>query len=86
LIPREVLANINTKVIFGIELHSERQAIIESASQDLTSDERLIASLDKGEAIVTSNFLSFAMPMKVLLEERKAKPLERKSFAGVKLS
>jgi len=86
LIPREVLANINTKVIFGIELHSERQAIIESAAQDLSSDERLIASLDKGEAIITSNFLSFAMPVKVLFEERKAIAQEKRNFVGVKFS
>src|SRR3989344_8547333 len=84
LIPREVLANINTKVIFGIELHSERQAIIESAAQDLSSDERLIASLDKGEAIITSNFLSFAMPVKVLFEERKAIAQEKRNFVGGK--
>ncbi|MBW3019157.1 ATP-binding protein [Candidatus Woesearchaeota archaeon] len=65
LIPRQVLANINTKIILGIELKPERQAIIESAAQDLSDDERMIASLDKGEAIITSNFLSFAMPVKI---------------------
>ena len=84
LIPREVLANINTKVIFGTELRAERQAIIESASQDLSSDDRLIASLDKGEAIVTSNFLSFAMPIKAFFEEKKT-VIEKKGFPGVKL-
>ena len=86
LIPREVLANINTKIILGIELKPERQAIIESAAQDLSSDDRMIASLDKGEAIVTSNFLSFAMPVKVLHEEYVVKPKVRQSFGGLKLS
>ncbi|MEM3154033.1 MAG: ATP-binding protein [Candidatus Woesearchaeota archaeon] len=86
LIPREVLANINTKIILGIELKPERQAIIESAAQDLSSDERMIASLDKGEAIVTSNFLSFAMPIKVRHEEHKAAAKPRQSFGGLKLS
>jgi hypothetical protein len=86
LIPREILANINTKIILGIELKPERQAIIESAAQDLSSDERMIASLDKGEAIVTSNFLSFAMPIKILHEEYVAKPRVRQSFGGLKLS
>lgn len=84
LIPREVLANINTKIIFGTELRAERQAIIESAAQDLSCDERLIASLDKGEAIVTSNFLSFAMPIKAFFEEKK-NSMERKAFPGVRL-
>ncbi len=86
LIPREVLANINTKIILGIELKPERQAIIESAAQDLSSDDRMIASLDKGEAIVTSNFLSFAMPIRVPHEERKTAVTSRQSFGGLKLS
>ncbi len=87
LIPREVLANMNTKIILGIELKPERQAIIESAAQDLSSDDRMIASLDKGEAIVTSNFLSFAMPITVPPEEeRKTSEKPRQSFGGMKLS
>ncbi len=69
LIPRDILANINTKIIFGIELRPERQAIMESAAQDLSSDDRTIASLDLGEAIVSSNFLSFAMPVKVVQKD-----------------
>lgn len=65
LIPKELLANMNTKIILGIEMASERQAIIESASQDLGSDSRMIASLNKGEAIVTSTFLPVALPISV---------------------
>jgi hypothetical protein len=75
LIPRQVLANMNTKIILGIELKPERQAIIESAAQDLSDDDRMIASLDKGEAIITSNFLSFAMPVKIpYKQEQQEKP------------
>ena len=85
LIPREVLANINTKIILGIELKPERQAIIESAAQDLSSDDRMIASLDKGEAIVTSNFLSFAMPIRIMHEEHKTAVKPRQSFSGLRL-
>lgn len=65
LIPREILANMNTKIILGIEMAAERQAIIESAAQDLSQDGRNIASLDKGEAIITSNFARFATPIKI---------------------
>jgi uncharacterized protein len=67
LIPRQILANMNTKIILGIEMAPERQAIIESAAQDLSNDNRTIASLDKGEAIITSNFAKFAMPIKIPL-------------------
>jgi len=81
LIPREVLANMNTKIILGIELKPERQAIIESAAQDLSSDDRMIASLDKGEAIITSNFLSFAMPVKIIMEEHKTIKQIKRAFS-----
>lgn len=78
LIPRTILANMNTKIIMGIELNVERQAIIESASQDLSMDSRNIASLDKGEAIVTSSFVRFAMPVKVPLFSDLAKETQNK--------
>lgn len=89
LIPREILANMNTKIILGIEMQPERQAVIDSASQDLSTDSRNIASLDKGEAIITSNFSRFAIPVKIPLfkdiavrsEEKKAK----QDFSGIKL-
>ena len=65
LIPREILANMNTKIILGIEMKPERQAIIESASQDLSDDDRTIASLDIGEALITSNFARFVTPISI---------------------
>jgi len=65
LIPRTILANMNTKIILGVEMAPERLSIIESAAQDLSEDNRNIASLDKGEAIVTSNFARFATPIKI---------------------
>tara|TARA_Y100000590_G_C15738013_1_gene1019273 strand:- start:3381 stop:4961 length:1581 start_codon:yes stop_codon:yes gene_type:complete len=67
VIPKTILANMNTKIILGNEMKYERQAIIESASQDLSDDDRNIASLDKGEAIISSIFVPFAMPIKVPL-------------------
>ena len=66
----------------------ERQAIIESASQDLSEDARNIASLDVGEAILSSNFSAFALPIKIPLFEDlvKATPKKQKfetAFEGV---
>lgn len=90
LIPREILANMNTKIILGIEMKPERMAIIESASQDLSEDDRTIASLDKGEALISSNFAKFAIPVKIPHFEKVAKAEilnkrpERREFAGVK--
>ncbi len=69
MIPREILANMNTKIILGNEMKSERDAIIGSAAQDLSKDSKNIASLDKGEAIVSSIFTKFAVPIKIDLFE-----------------
>ncbi len=71
LIPRQVLANMNTKIILGIEMTQERKAIVDSSPHDLSSDERVIASLEKGEAIVSSVFTPFAIPVRVPLHRRR---------------
>lgn len=73
VIPRTILANMNTKIILGNEMKQERQAIIESASQDLSEDDKNIASLDKGEAIISSIFVPFALPIKIPLFEEMVK-------------
>ena len=67
VIPKTILANMNTKIILGNEMQQERSAVIASASQDLSSDDRNIASLDKGEAIISSIFVPFAIPIKIPL-------------------
>jgi len=78
-IPKNILANMNTKIILGIEMNSERQAVIESSPQDLSQDNRNIASLDKGEAIVTSTFTRFAVPVKIPLFEEFVKEGKKES-------
>ncbi|MFH1126640.1 MAG: ATP-binding protein [archaeon] len=88
LIPKEILANMNTKIILGIEMAEERRSVIECASQDLSTDERNIASLDKGEALVTSNFTKFAMPIYVpffdeYIKDKVKKPGVKKDFSGI---
>lgn len=78
-IPKNILANMNTKIILGMEMNTERNAVIESSPQDLSKDGRTIASLDKGEAIVTSTFTKFAVPVKIPLFSSFAK-VEKKSY------
>ena len=84
IIPKNVLANMNTKIILGNELSSERSAIIDSASQDLSADDQNIASLDKGEAIITSNFTRFAIPIKIPLFEKYIEKNQSDSEAKTK--
>ena len=83
VIPKTILANMNTKIILGNEMKQEREAIIASASQDLSEDDKNIASLDKGEAIITSIFVPFAMPIKIPLFEEMIKQ-KRASSGSVK--
>lgn len=73
VIPTTVLSNLNTKIILGNEMSSERKAIISSSPQDLSNDNRTIASLDKGEAIVSSIFTNFAVPVQIPLFEEFVK-------------
>ena len=82
VIPKTILANMNTKIILGNEMKQEREAIIASASQDLYEDDKNIASLDKGEAIVTSIFVPFAMPIKIPLFEEIVKEKGVKQESG----
>ncbi len=92
LIPREVLANMNTKIILGVEMKPERQAIIESAAQDLSDDDRNIASLDRGEAIISSNFAKFAIPVSIpffdefIKKDIPEQDSSKKDFSGMDLS
>ncbi|PKL73727.1 MAG: ATP-binding protein [Methanobacteriales archaeon HGW-Methanobacteriales-2] len=85
LIPRSILANMNTKIILGNEMALERNAIIDSASQDLSDDNRIIASLDKGEAIVSSIFTRFAIPIKIPEFEKYMKKFQKKENKSKKI-
>ncbi len=90
-IPKNILANMNTKIILGLEMNTERQAVIESSPQDLSQDNRNIASLDKGEALVSSTFTKFAVPVKIPLfadfvKRQKAQQAQeevQQGFAGI---
>ncbi len=82
VIPKTILANMNTKMILGNEMKYEREAIIASASQDLSEDDKNIASLDRGEAIITSIFVPFAMPIKVPFFDDVVKSRPREEQAG----
>jgi DNA helicase HerA-like ATPase len=87
VIPTTVLANLNTKIILGNEMASERNAIISSAPQDLSNDDRTIASLDKGEAIVSSIFTNFAVPIQIplfedLIPQSNKTKMQKRKFVG----
>jgi len=91
LIPKSILANMSTKIILGIEMAAERGSIIECASQDLSTDDRNIAGLDIGEAIITSNFTKYAVPImipefKAYVKDDAEKPKTKSSYPGLEVS
>lgn len=85
VIPKTILANMNTKIILGNEMKQERDALIASASQDLTEYDKSIASLDKGEAIITSIFVPFAMPVKIPLFEEMVRDRQGRAPEKIKV-
>ena len=74
------------KIMFGMERRPERQAIIESAAQDLGEHDRTIASLDIGEAIVTSNFAVFALPVKIPFFDDAVKTARKQQVSAMSFS
>lgn len=78
VIPQMILTNMNTKIILGNEMVAERRAVMESSAQDLSDEDRTIASLDKGEAIVSSIFTKFAVPIYTPLFDEKVAETKRK--------
>ncbi len=65
LLPNEILSQMNTKVILGLPAPSDRQAVINSSAHDISDEESEIQMLDRGEAIITSPFLIFPLPVKI---------------------
>ncbi|MBI5226640.1 ATP-binding protein [Candidatus Micrarchaeota archaeon] len=86
MIPREVLANMNTKIILGNEMSQEREALIGSAAQDLTDDSKAIAGLDKGEAIISSVYTKLAIPVQFPKFETMVAADQKISAAGASVA
>ena len=65
LIPPEILSQLNTKVILGIPSPADRNAVINSSAQDISDETTEVQMLDVGEAIITSPFVEFPLPVKI---------------------
>ncbi len=69
LLPKEILSQMNTKVILGIPSPADREAVVNSSAQNISDETAEIQMLDKGEAIITSPFVQFPLPVKIFLFE-----------------
>ena len=65
LIPQEILSQMNTKVILGIPSPEDRKAVVNSSSQNISDETKEIQMLDVGEALITSPFVDFPLPVKI---------------------
>lgn len=80
LLPKEILSQMNTKIILGLTSPSDVNAVVESAPQNISDESTEIQILDKGEALITSPFIDFPLPVKVfkfedvLKEDAQSKP------------
>ncbi len=80
LLPQEILSQMNTKVILGIPSPNDRQAIINSSAQEISDESTEIQMLDTGEALITSPFIKFPLPVKVhyfnkIIKKEKSKQI-----------
>jgi len=83
LIPKEILSQMNTKVILGMPSSSDRNAVVESSSQNISDEGPEIQILDKGEAIITSPFIDFPMPVKIFNFEELVTDSSKKKISGL---
>jgi hypothetical protein len=51
VIPITILANMNTKIILNNDLYTERNAIIQSTSQELSTDDRTLRTRIKALSV-----------------------------------
>lgn len=65
LLPQEILSQMNTKVMLGLPSPVDRNAIINSSAQDINDEAGEIQMLDRGEALITSPFTIFPLPVSV---------------------
>ena len=65
LIPAEILSQMNTKVILGIPSPEDRRAVVNSSAQNISDETKEIQMLDVGEALITSPFVDFPLPVKI---------------------
>lgn len=78
LIHREILSQFNTLFILGLADKRDREALAYSAKQDISALENEIQTLMPGEAIITSPFTPFPLPIKVHMYEEYLSRIRRK--------
>lgn len=79
LLSREILSQMNTKVILGLPAPADREAVINSSSQNIADESTEVQMLDRGEAIITSPFIEFPLPVKIFDFNERVKHNKKKT-------
>lgn len=75
LIDEEILSQFNTLFVLGLADRADRNVLRDSAKQDISQLGNEIQMLMAGEALITSPFTPFAIPVKIHLYEDYLKSL-----------
>ena len=79
LIDEEILSQFNTLFILGLADKGDRNVLRDSAKQDVSQLSNEIQMLMPGEALITSPFTPFAIPVKIHLYENYIENLNQRT-------
>jgi DNA helicase HerA-like ATPase len=81
LIDEEIISQFNTLFVLGLADRADRNVLRDSAKQDITQLSNEIQMLMPGEALITSPFTPFAIPVKIHLYEEYLKSLAQSQIS-----
>ncbi len=81
LIDEEIISQFNTLFVLGLADRADRNVLKDSAKQDISQLSNEIQMLMPGEALITSPFTPFAIPVKIHLFEEYLKSLAQSKIS-----
>ena len=85
LIPSEVLSQFNTFFVLGLADKRDRETLRDASKQDISQLDKEVQTLMPGEALITSPFTPFALPVQIYLYEEYLEDLDGGSKASPKI-
>jgi len=82
LIPSEVLSQFNTFFVLGLADKRDRETLRDASKQDISQLDKEVQTLMPGEALITSPFTPFALPVQIYLYEEYLEDLASSGTAA----
>lgn len=76
LIPSEVLSQFNTFFVLGLADKRDRETLRDASKQDISQLDKEVQTLMPGEALITSPFTPFSLPVQIFLYEEYLEGLD----------